>query len=72
MTDDHAEKADRLLEIISSIYGRKEVNAKEELPFVMNKEGKVELSELLKSELDKSQHQDLKEWAIENIAHLFE
>lgn len=72
MTDDHAEKADRLLEIIFSIYGRKELNTREELPFVINKEGKVELSELLNSELAKSKHQDLKEWTIENIAQLFE
>jgi hypothetical protein len=72
MTDDHADKADRLLEIIFSIYGQQELDTREELPFLMNKEGEVVLSTTLETVLDKPEHQDLKNWAVEHIAQLFE
>lgn len=72
MTDDHADKADRLLELISSIYGQDDAKTSGEVPFSINKEGQVVLGDLLQQELEKTAHLDLKEWALNNIVQLFE
>jgi hypothetical protein len=71
MSEDEVEKADRLLEIIVSVYGKNDNTACSELPFMV-KDGEVILSGRLNHELDKVEHQDLKDWAIQNITQLFE
>lgn len=71
MSEDEVEKADRLLEIIVSVFGKSDNPSFTDLPFTVN-DGEVILSDKLNHELDKVEHQDLKDWAIQNITQLFE
>lgn len=71
MSEDEAEKADRLLEIIVSVYGEGRNVSFDDLPFTV-KDGQTILSDKLDHELNKPQHRDIKDWATKNIAQLFE
>jgi hypothetical protein len=72
MTDDHAENAVRLLDIVYDLYGNDKGYPYEALPFSVKADGEVVLSDDLMAELEKEGNTDLIDWANENIVGLFE
>ena len=72
MTDDHAENAVRLLDIIYDLYGNDKRYPYETLPFSVKADGEVVLSDDLGTELEKEGNNDLIDWAHKNIVRLFE
>jgi hypothetical protein len=71
MTDDHAENAVRLLDIVHDLYGSEKSYPYETLPFSVMADGEVVLSDYLMNELAKESNSDLIDWAHENIVGLF-
>jgi hypothetical protein len=71
MTDDHAENAVRLLDIVYDLYGNDRGYPYESLPFSVKTDGVVVLSDDLMTELEKEANADLIGWAHENIVGLF-
>jgi hypothetical protein len=72
MTDEHAENAVRLLDIVYDLYGNDKRYPYETLPFSVKADGRVVLSDDLMTELEKESNNDLIAWAHENIVGLFE
>jgi hypothetical protein len=72
MTDNHAENAIRLLDIVYDLYGNDKRYPYETLPFSVKADGAVVLSDDLMTELEKDGNNDLIDWAHENIVGLFE
>ena len=72
MTDNHAENAIRLLDIVYDLYGNDKKYPYETLPFSVKADGEVVLSDDLVAELEKEGDNDLIDWAYENIVGLFE
>jgi hypothetical protein len=72
MTDNHAENAIRLLDIVYDLYGNDKRYPYETLPFSVKADGAVVLSDDLMTELEKEGKNDLIDWAHENIVGLFE
>jgi hypothetical protein len=72
MTDEHAENAVRLLDIVYDLYGNDKHYPFETLPFSVKDNGDVVLSNDLMDALSKDQNSDLIDWAHENILGLFE
>ncbi|MBU3594539.1 hypothetical protein ICN42_10605 [Polynucleobacter sp. 71A-WALBACH] len=72
MTEEHAENAIRLLDIVHDLYGNDKQYPYENLPFLVKSDGGVVLSDGLMAELSKDENSDLMDWAHENIVGLFE
>ena len=72
MTDEHAENAVRLLDIVYDLYGNDKRYPYETLPFSVKDNGDVVLSSDLMDALSKDENSDLIGWAHENIVGLFE
>lgn len=72
MTDEHAENAVRLLDIIYDLYGNDKRYPYETLPFSVKDNGDVVLSNDLMDALSIDENSDLIGWAHENIVGLFE
>jgi hypothetical protein len=72
MTEEHAENAIRLLDIVHDLYGNDKGYPYETLPFLVKNDGGVVLSDGLMAELSKDGNSDLIGWAHENIVSLFE
>ncbi len=72
MTDEHAENAVRLLDIVYDLYGNDKRYPYETLPFSVKDNGDVVLSNDLMDMLSKDENSDLIDWAHENIVGLFE
>ena len=72
MTEDHAENAVRLLDIVYDLYGNDKRYPYETLPFSVKADGEVVLSDDLGTELEKEGNNDLIDWAHKNIVRLFE
>ena len=72
MTDDHEEKTIRLLNIIDRIVSIDESESPAQLPFIVDQDGVLTLSDALHSELTKQENSDLRDWAQHHITSLFE
>lgn len=72
MTEEHAENAIRLLDIVYDLYGGGKGYPTKGLPFTVNQAGTVDLHEDLVNELRKEGNEDLLGWAQDNIKSLFE
>jgi hypothetical protein len=72
MTDEHAENAVRLLDIVYDLYGNDKRYPYETLPFSVKDNGDIVLSNDLMDVLNKEENSDLIDWAHENIVGLFE
>lgn len=71
MTDENAENALRLLNIVYDLYGNDKQYPYENLPFSVKDNGEVVLSNDLMAELRKDGNTDLLDWAHDNIMGLF-
>jgi len=71
MTDENAENALRLLDIVYDLYGKDKQYPYENLPFSVKDNGEVVLSNDLMAELRKEGNTDLIDWAHDNIVGLF-
>lgn len=72
MTEEHEEKATRLLDIIDAIVKNDDAYPDPDLPFAVDENGKVTFDAKLSAELAKPENQDLVDWAHEHIVSLFE
>jgi len=72
MTEENAENAVRLLDIVYDLYGNDKRYPYQNLPFTVKGNGDVVLSAELMTELSKDENSDLIDWAQENIMGLFE
>jgi len=72
MDDEYAENAVRLLDIVYGLYGTDKQYPYENLPFVLNENGVLDINSDLMAELNKDENKDLIDWAHKNIASLFE
>ena len=72
MTEEHAEKISRLLDIIDSIVKDDDTYPDQDLPFQVGENGKITFDTKLSAELAKPENQDLVDWAHEHIVSLFE
>jgi hypothetical protein len=72
MTEEHAEKASRLLDIIDAIVKDDDGYPDPHLPFWVDENGKITFDNKLSAELAKSENSDLVDWAHEHIVSLFE
>ena len=72
MTEEHAEKVSRLLDIIDSIVRDDDAYPDSDLPFQVDGNGKVTLDAKLLTELAKPENSDLVDWAHEHIISIFE
>lgn len=72
MTDEHSEKAIRLLDIVYDLYSADSNYPYENLPFSVSDDGVVTLGDGLMAELNENGNSDLIDWAQENIVGLFE
>jgi hypothetical protein len=72
MTEENADNAIRLLDIIYDLYGTDKKYPYENLPFSVKDNGDVVLSNDLMDVLSKDENSDLIDWAHENIVGLFE
>ena len=71
MTDEYAENALRLLDIVYDLYSGEGYPTKK-LPFSVGENGHVALGDDLMNELSRDGNGDLIDWAHENITSLFE
>lgn len=72
MDDECAEKAIRLLDIVYDLYGTDKRYPYENLPFVLDGDGAIDINSDLMAELNKDENKDLIGWAQDNIVRLFE
>ena len=72
MTEDQAQKAIRLLNIIDELVLNDDDFPDKRLPFTVLSSGTVVLDERLLRELEKPENSDLLEWAYQNIVSLFD
>jgi hypothetical protein len=72
MTEDQADKAIRLLNIIDALVINHDDYCDSRLPFTVLPSGTVVFDERLSALLSKPENADLVEWAHHNIASLFE
>ena len=72
MTEDHQDRAVRLLDIIDDVVSRDDSYSALNLPFTVNEDGGVVFDAKITSELSKPENADLVEWAHENVVSLFE
>jgi hypothetical protein len=72
MTEDHQDKAIRLLDIIDQVVCQDGVYPEPNLPFKVNGDGSVVFDAKVSAELSKPENADLVDWAHENVVSLFE
>jgi hypothetical protein len=72
MTEDHEEKAVRLLNIIDRVVTEDDSYPEQNLPFKVNGEGVVEFDAKVSAELARPENVDLVDWAHKNVLSLFE
>lgn len=72
MTEEHAVKASRLLDIIDAVVADDDAYPDPHLPFWVDGDGKVTFDTKLSAELAKPENSDLVDWAHEHIVSLFE
>ena len=72
MTEDHQDRAVRLLDIIDDVVSRDDSYSALNLPFTVNEDGGVVFDAKITAELSKPENADLVEWAHENVVSLFE
>jgi hypothetical protein len=72
MTEDHQDRAVRLLDIIDDIVSRDDSYSELNLPFTVNEDGSVVFDAKVTAELYKPENADLVDWAHENVVSLFE
>ena len=72
MTEDHQEKAIRLLDIIDGVVSQDDSYPEPNLPFSVNGDGSVVFDAKVSAELAKPENADLIDWAHKNVLSLFE
>ncbi len=72
MTEDHQDKAVRLLDIIDGVVSQDYSYPEPNLPFTVNEDGNVVFDAKVSTELAKPENADLVDWAHENVLSLFE
>lgn len=72
MTEDHQEKAIRLLDIIHGVVSLDNSYPEPNLPFSVNEDGSVVFDAKVSAELAKPENADLVDWAHQNVVTLFE
>ena len=72
MTEDHQDKAVRLLDIIDGVVSQDDSYPEPNLPFSVNEDGSVVFDAKVSAELAKPENADLVDWAHKNVLSLFE
>lgn len=72
MTEDHQEKAVRLLDIIEGVVSQDDSYPEPNLPFTVDEDGNVVFDTKVSAELAKPENADLVDWAHQNVLSLFE
>jgi hypothetical protein len=72
MTEDHQDKAERLLNIIDEVVIQDDSYPEPNLPFTVNEDGNVVFDAKISAELSKPENADLVDWAHKNVLSLFE